>query len=100
MVAINSACEITCPGERYSNSLLASVPEHVLRLSADGVILEAYIADSINFAVPSDDLVGKHLDDVFPADVVEQYRLHIEACLKNGRIQAFEYKCTIQYHKG
>ena len=77
--------------QRKLNNLLKALPDSVLRLSADGRILESRGRQTIMTST-SDDIVGKSLDEMPIPDAVKQGLSNAIATeLKTARVSAFEF---------
>jgi PAS domain S-box-containing protein len=77
--------------EAENNAVLASVPDILYHVSADGVILDTKPAGR-QADLPGPDLIGCGIDRFLPAHLVEPARDAIGAALASGKMQVFEYR--------
>ena len=72
------------------NTLLTASHEIIFLLSEDGVLRGFYSAIEIDPNIHAHDLVGKHLDDIFPADQSRKIYVNTRRTLRTGRLQVCE----------
>jgi PAS domain S-box-containing protein len=81
--------------EAKNRALVASLPDMMFRLSADGTYLEFIPGKDIEPLVPPQEFLGKRIVDVMPAELAEQTMRDIGRALDSGAIQSCEYPLTI-----
>lgn len=74
-----------------AGAVLAAVPDLVLLVDSDGRHLEVHAPDPSAVARPAEQLVGKTLEEVLPAEVAAALRAALRAALETGVVQAVEY---------
>jgi PAS domain S-box-containing protein len=77
--------------EAKGRTLLAAVPDLLLRIKGDGTFLECKGAENFDTYVPPDQFLGKNVRDILPADTGERIIAKIQNALQTGKAQVFEY---------
>ncbi len=77
--------------QQFNRALLSAMPNVVMRLSDEGKFLDYILPDAHKTDLPFNNIIGQPLADVFPLEVVDQYRQLISVCLASGEKQEFEY---------
>ncbi len=75
--------------------MLAAVPDIILLLSADGRYLSVFTADPDLLVAPEDELIGRRLQDVMPADKAEPIQRSIDETLARNEMQRCEYSLDL-----
>jgi diguanylate cyclase (GGDEF)-like protein/PAS domain S-box-containing protein len=78
--------------EAKNRALLGAIPDTVVRLRADGTYLDFKAGRDAAFNLPPEGLVGKRLQEVLPADIMEQAMHHIQRALQTGEPQMYEHR--------
>ncbi|MFA5807649.1 MAG: EAL domain-containing protein [bacterium] len=77
--------------EEKTRALLRAIPDRILRIGADGAVLDLVAGDG-RVAAPSEgDLAGRNLSEVLPGGIPEEVFRNIGEARKSGGIQRFEY---------
>jgi diguanylate cyclase (GGDEF)-like protein len=78
-------------GEEKTRALLRAIPDRILRIGADGAVLNL-VADEGRGADPSEgDVAGRNLSEVLPGGISEEALRNIGEARRSGGIQRFEY---------
>ena len=77
--------------EGKGRTLLAAVPDLLLRIKGDGTFLECKGAENFDTYVPPDQFLGKNVRDILPTDTGERIMAKIQNALQTGKAQVFEY---------
>lgn len=72
------------------NTLLTASKDMIFRLSEDGIIRDFYSAIEIDPNIHANNLVGKHLDNIFPPDLAKKISLNTRRTLQTGILQVCE----------
>ena len=72
------------------NTLLTASQDMIFRLSEDGIIRDFYSAIEIDPNIHANNLVGKHLDNIFPPDLAKKISLNTRRTLQTGILQVCE----------
>ncbi len=81
--------------ESRNRSLLSAVPDLILRLSPEGVYLDFEAAKGFEPYRPSEDVLGKRIDDIMPPEIALQAMNYIRRALQTGETQVFEYELVV-----
>lgn len=82
--------------ETYNRDLLQAVPEMLFLLSDTGVYLYAQAEQTGDLIQPLDQLIGKSLEEVLPAELALQARQNMAYLRQTGQIQTYEYALWLQ----
>jgi PAS domain S-box-containing protein len=85
-VTVREALEAS---EEASRRMLSAVPEHVMRVRADGFILDFLPGGD---ADDPSDFIGKHAEEVFGAEPAAQLLRCIARCFASGAVESEEYR--------
>lgn len=75
----------------HLHTLVDTLPDGIIQLSADGVYLDVYMPKGFLPALPHDKIVGKTLEQISPPEVAGLLRHHLTETLRTGETQRFEY---------
>ena len=78
--------------EARNLAFLNAMPDMMFRIGRDGTYLDCKADQESDFAVPSNEMVGKTVYEVLPPEAAAQRMLYIERTLATGDIQIFEYQ--------
>ena len=81
--------------ESLNRSMLAAMPDIVMRVSRQGVYLDVITRDPRKLYVPVDQLVGSRVTDVLPAEPARRNLEAITEALETGETQVVEYGLTV-----
>jgi PAS domain S-box-containing protein len=81
--------------EAKNRAILSAIPDLMLRFSQDGTCLEAIPGKEFDSVVSPDDIVGKKVSDVLPAEVAQLQHHHLQQALRTGETQVYEYQLQV-----
>jgi signal transduction histidine kinase len=81
--------------ERRYRALLNAIPDLMFRMSREGVYLD-FKGEPDDLAVPPDELIGRRLHDVLPADVADLILMGVRAAVDAGTVVTGEYELELQ----
>ncbi|WP_415234134.1 EAL domain-containing protein [Pseudorhodobacter sp.] len=73
-------------------AILNAMPEMLLELDADGRYVNAHAVEPERFYLDQTNLIGRLLEDVFPADKAAGFRRVLKEISEMGRINGFTYQ--------
>lgn len=79
--------------EAKNRAILEAIPDLILRISKDGVLLELMSAQKPGFS--PDKLAGKSIYDILPRDLAQQGIARINEAITTGEMQVFEYQIVV-----
>jgi PAS domain S-box-containing protein len=77
--------------EERNRAFLNAIPDLMFRIARDGTYLDFKADQEQDFAFPADEMLGRTVYDVLPADIAQQRMHYIEQALKTRETQVFEY---------
>jgi diguanylate cyclase (GGDEF)-like protein len=77
--------------EEKTRALLRAIPDRILRIGADGGVLDLVAGDGRASDPSKGDVAGRNLSEVLPGGVSEEALRNIGEARKSGGIQRFEY---------
>ena len=78
-------------------AILDAIPDLMFRLSRDGVYLDFHAADPAQLAVPADQLIGTHIEEMMPEALAQEALRAIGRALETGEVQVFEYELPLPH---
>ena len=78
-----------------NQALIDAIPDLIIRVSREGIYLDAIPSDNIKFAVPPEKIIGKYIVDVLPLEFAQQRMYYIEQAFQTGKLQLHEYQILI-----
>lgn len=81
--------------EALNRSMLEAIPDLIARVNADGVYLHFKPFNGIESIFQDQDVVGKRMHDVMPAEIVQQRMDAIHQVLATGQVQFQEYRIVM-----
>jgi diguanylate cyclase (GGDEF)-like protein/PAS domain S-box-containing protein len=78
-----------------NQALIDAIPDLIIRVSREGIYLDAIPSENIKFAVPPEKIIGKYIVDVLPLEFAQQRMYHIEQAFQTGKLQLHEYQILI-----
>jgi diguanylate cyclase (GGDEF)-like protein len=77
--------------EEKTRALLRAIPDRILRIGADGAVLDLVAGDGRAADPPEGAARGRNLSEVLPGGISEEALRNIGEARKSGGIQRFEY---------
>jgi len=77
---------------RALEAMLDAMPDLMLRLSADGTVLDCRAHSAHELPLPPEKLIGGNIREVFPAALAEECLRHVRAALETRSTQRWEYQ--------
>jgi PAS domain S-box-containing protein len=96
MVRNSQLAERLRKSERKIRAILDAIPDLMIRISKDGVLLEAKGAKDMELLLPQEEYSGKTLAQVLPADVAELTMKNIRQVLETSTTRIFEYEIDVK----
>ncbi len=81
--------------ETRAQALLRTIPDLLFRIDRRGVFLDFRAAVHELYTAPETAIIGANFRDVLPADIVALIDRNIQATLKTGALQTFEYQLEV-----
>lgn len=78
--------------EARNRALLDSIPDMMVRFSADGTFLEIKPSSTFPPLIPPGNVVGRNIRDVLPLEIAVQCLVSQRTAVETGQIQIFEYQ--------
>ena len=78
-----------------NQALIDAIPDLIIRVSREGIYLDAIPSDNIKFAVPPEQIIGKYIVDVLPTEFAQQRMYYVEQAFQTGELQLYEYQISI-----
>ena len=78
--------------EERLRALIRTLPDLVLRQSADGTYLDYHAARPEDLAVPPEQLIGSNMRQApFPAPLLDKMFMHLGRAIREGTLEVFDY---------
>jgi urea transport system substrate-binding protein len=81
--------------EAINRSLLSAIPDMMMRVSRDGIFLDFLPSKGMQSLVPADQVVGRNVYEVLPAQVAIGRLYYVQQALVTGQTQVHEYQLSI-----
>jgi PAS domain S-box-containing protein len=81
--------------ETRNKALLDALPDFIFRLSCDGRFLDLHASDPGDLLVPPDEIPGKHISEILPAEVATLCLDHMKDVFRSGNRAIFEYELIV-----
>ncbi len=81
--------------EARNRALLDALPDAMVRLSRDGTYLDVKLPSDYKAFVDPQELIGTAAFEVLPREVAERAMACLDAVLKTGETQSFEYEIDV-----
>ncbi|MCH7787640.1 MAG: PAS domain S-box protein, partial [Chloroflexi bacterium] len=78
-----------------NRALINAIPDLMFQVSGDGVFIEQTITNDISLLMPTEDFIGKRIDEVFPEDVAALCMNQIAQALQTIEVQTFVYQLNV-----
>ena len=75
--------------------LFQAFPDIYFRLNSDGTILSCHTKDFSDLYLPSEQFLGKRVQEVVPSNIAEQFREAISQVLETNSLIAIEYSLAV-----
>ncbi|MFW6282079.1 MAG: MASE3 domain-containing protein [bacterium] len=83
--------------QNYINSIIMAIPDNILIMDKSGELIDILTSSPEDDFLPfNKELINKKIEEVVPKNIAEKFKENIGLCLKNKRIQTFEYKQEIK----
>ncbi|MBN2764942.1 MAG: PAS domain S-box protein [Paludibacteraceae bacterium] len=74
------------------NAIVEAIPDLIFVLDKQGTYIDLYTSGILyNDKIRRDDVVGKHIADIFPADKIDFHLSKINKCTENQEVITYEY---------
>lgn len=80
--------------EVINRSLVRAIPDLMMLIRRDGIFLDFLPSKDLESVYPADQIVGKSLYEVLPAEVAEARLYHVQQALQTGETQFHEYQMS------
>lgn len=74
-----------------TNSLIQAIPDLIFRVNRQGYFLDYYPDKYDVHPLTTSELIGQHLEDIFPKDLADWTNYYIQETIETGEIQVGEY---------
>ncbi|MEW5784645.1 MAG: PAS domain S-box protein [Bacillota bacterium] len=81
--------------KRRYRSIANAIPDNVFCLSRDGIYIDVLTRDETKLRIPAQDMIGKAIEHILPADVAVRLHEHIKKTLDSGQLQTMEYPLPV-----
>ncbi|NMF59869.1 PAS domain S-box protein [Pseudanabaena yagii] len=78
-----------------NHALIDAIPDLIIRISRQGIYLDAIPSDNIKFAVPPQQFIGKCILDILPIEFAQQRMYYVEQAFQTRKLQLHEYQILI-----
>ena len=83
----------------YLKKIISNIPEILLILDEDGYYKDIWTAKHEDLVKPSEELKGKHVDDILPAKVAKMFKDNLKKAVTKGEVHNFDYSLMIEGEK-
>ncbi len=84
--------------EAQSRSILAAIPDIIVRVGADGIYREFFSQPRDFAVVPTAEIAGRSIAEILPADLAERQQHYLKKALETGELQVYEQTLRIGDH--
>jgi PAS domain S-box-containing protein len=92
-IALKQSNEAALQSSMATNrALLNAMPDLMFRISRGGIFVNYKEGREVGLLLPPSAFLGKHLAEIFPADIAQPALYCIEQALGTGEVQQFEYQ--------
>lgn len=85
--------------EAKNRALLNAIPDLMVRISQDGVFLEARGSKDIKYLQPPQGFLGKRLEEMLPKGIAQKAMYHVRRALDTQEMQLFEFELSLEEGK-
>lgn len=82
--------------ESRNRAIVNAVPDLLLQVTDEGVILDYRIPDESALYLPPGEFLERNIHDIFPEDIVALAMQSIEEAIKTNTVQMFTYELSMQ----
>ena len=82
--------------EKYLSQLMEVMPDTLLIYSEDGEIIDVWAQDESQLVEPSQNMIGKNVEDFGNTEAVEIFSAKLKQALDTSEIQIFEYEMEVK----
>jgi PAS domain S-box-containing protein len=79
-------------------AIVNAIPDMIIRISRDGVF-QSFEGATAELYWPAEAYLGRHLDEVLPAETADLFARKIEAAFRTGEVQYLEYSLRFNGHR-
>jgi PAS domain S-box-containing protein len=90
------AQERLASSEARMRAMLDAMPDILLRMDAEGRYLDMHAKDPALLALPADEIVGRRLSELLPADVACACMEAVARALESGTVEMVEYRLDLE----
>jgi serine phosphatase RsbU (regulator of sigma subunit)/CheY-like chemotaxis protein len=83
--------------EAKNRAILDAIPDVMLRFSQDGTCLEAMPGKQSPSIALLDDMPGRQLSELLPAEVAQLQHQYMQQALRTGQTQIYEYRLQVKH---
>lgn len=85
------APDLSIPNSRFQ-ILVRALPDVVSRIQDDGLVLEFHVPPAFATEFPADDLIGRRLQDVIPAELAARFAQAVQHVRQSGESVSYDYQ--------
>jgi PAS domain S-box-containing protein len=82
--------------DNHNRAILAALPDLLLTFDSDGRVLSCEASDQGLLVRPREDMIGRLLIDMIPAEEAAMTLYHVRKALDTGEIQLYDYSLDVQ----
>jgi PAS domain S-box-containing protein len=82
--------------EERNRAIRAAIPDLMILQSKDGIYLDCHAKDQGLLLAPPDQLIGKNMSEILPAELAAVFREIFDSVLESGTTQVYEYQLELQ----
>lgn len=95
MLRAKAAVDALAESESRIRALLSAIPDMMLRMNADGVLVDLKEPLDLNAFAPGA-AAGKRIDEILPEAISDLFRKNVTRTLQTGEGQVFEYSLPLE----
>ena len=78
-----------------NQALIDAIPDLILRISREGIYLDAFSPDNMKLLFPPEKIIGNSIFDFLPTEFAQERMYYIEQAFQTGKLQLYEYQILI-----
>jgi len=82
--------------ELKAESLLQAIPDMIIHVNHDGVVLAIKLADEFPLTIPDEQIRGRNITDLFSPEIAHHYLDAVEDALSTQERQTFEHPLVVK----